>query len=89
MFIVDISGSMKGSPLENIKNALLASLSQLNAQDTFNILAFNGEVYLLSPLMETATQDAILKASKWVESTFIANGGTNIMLPLTQVILSC
>lgn len=89
MFIVDISASMKGSPLESTKNALLASLSQLNAQDTFNILAFNGEVFLLSPSMETATRDSILKASKWIESTFIANGGTNIMLPLTQVILIC
>lgn len=89
VFIVDISASMKGSPLESTKNALLASLSQLNAQDTFNILAFNGEVFLLSPSMDTATRDSILKASKWIESTFIANGGTNIMLPLTQVILIC
>lgn len=89
MFIVDISASMKGSPLENAKNALLASLSQLNSQDTFNIIAFNGESYLLSPSMEAATKEAILNASKWVNTTFIANGGTNIMLPLTRVILIC
>ena len=45
--MIDISASMKGSPLENVKNALLASLSQLNAQDTFNIIAFNEDFYLL------------------------------------------
>ncbi|RDX68996.1 Inter-alpha-trypsin inhibitor heavy chain H5 [Mucuna pruriens] len=84
VFIVDISASMKGSPLENIKNALLTSLSQLNAQDTFNIIAFNGAVYLFSSSMETATEEAILNATKWVDTNFIANGDTNIMLPLTQ-----
>lgn len=80
---------MKGSPLENIKNALLASLSKLNAQDTFNIIAFNGEVNLWSPSMEPATKEAIINATKWVETTFIANGSTNIFLPLTKVILIC
>lgn len=84
VFVVDISASMKGSPLENVKNALVGSLSQLNPQDRFNIIAFNGEAYLFSQSMEPATVEAILKAAKWVDTTFIANGGTNIMLPLTQ-----
>ncbi|XP_027335338.1 inter alpha-trypsin inhibitor, heavy chain 4-like isoform X2 [Abrus precatorius] len=84
VFLVDISASMKGSPLENTKNALLTSLSQLNAQDTFNIIAFNGEVNLFSSSMETATKEAVSNGAKWVETNFIANGGTNIMLPLIQ-----
>ncbi|CAL0315471.1 unnamed protein product [Lupinus luteus] len=84
VFVVDISASMKGSPLENIKNALLSSISQLNSQDTFNIIAFNGEVNLWSSSMELATEEAILKATKWVDTNFIANGGTNIFLPLTK-----
>jgi len=87
VFIVDISASMKGTPLDNTKNALLTSLSQLNAQDTFNIIAFNGALYLFSSSMESATEEAILNATKWVDTNFIANGDTNIMLPLTQVIL--
>ncbi|KAL1341133.1 hypothetical protein HN51_027604 [Arachis hypogaea] len=84
VFIVDISGSMKGSPLESTKNALIASLSHLDAQDTFNIIAFNGEFYSFSGLMEPATVEKLLSATKWVEATFIANGGTNILNPLTQ-----
>ncbi|KAL2336418.1 hypothetical protein Fmac_010864 [Flemingia macrophylla] len=84
VFIVDISASMKGSPLENTKSALLTALSQLNAQDGFNIIAFNGAVSLFSSSMETATEEAILNATKWVETNFIANGDTNIMLPLIQ-----
>lgn len=78
---------MKGTPLDNTKNALLSSLSQLNAQDTFNIIAFNGALYLFSSSMESATEEAILNATKWVDTNFIANGDTNIMLPITQVIL--
>ena len=77
---------MGGSPLESIKSALFASLSQLNVNDTFNIIAFNGEVYLFSSSMEPATEEAIANATQWVDTTFIANGGTNILLSLTQVI---
>ncbi|KAL2964510.1 hypothetical protein AAZX31_16G008300 [Glycine max] len=86
VFVVDISASMKGTPLDNTKNALLTSLSQLSAQDTFNIIAFNGTVYLFSSSMERATEEAILNATTWVDTNFIANGDTNIMLPLTQLL---
>ncbi|KAJ6706233.1 INTER-ALPHA-TRYPSIN INHIBITOR HEAVY CHAIN-LIKE PROTEIN [Salix purpurea] len=52
IFIIDISGSMKGDPFESAKNGLLSSLQKLNPEDSFNIIAFNTETYLLSPLME-------------------------------------
>ncbi|XP_054783588.1 uncharacterized protein LOC129290718 isoform X2 [Prosopis cineraria] len=84
VFVIDISASMRGSPLENAKNALLASLSQLNAQDTFNIVAFNEDFYLFSSSMEPATEGAMLNATQWIDTSFIAKGGTNILLPLTQ-----
>lgn len=83
--MVDISESMQGHPIENVKNALLASLSKLNSQDSFNIIAFNGEIYLFSPTMVLATNGSILKATEWLSSNLTANGGTNIMLPLKQV----
>ena len=83
--MIDISASMKGSPLENVKNALLASLSQLNAHDTFNIIAFNEDFYLFSPTMTPATEEAISNATQWIDTMFNAKGGTNILLPLTQV----
>lgn len=89
MFVIDISGSMKGDLLESAKNALLLSLSKLNPQDSFNIIAFNGETYLFSSLMEPATQGAILKATQWLSDKLIADGGTNILLPLKQVYKTC
>ncbi|EXC32302.1 von Willebrand factor A domain-containing protein [Morus notabilis] len=86
VFVIDTSGSMRGNTLESVKNALLASLSNLHPRDSFNIIAFSGEVRLFSSSMEMATQEAILKATEWVGINLIANGGTNILLPLEQAI---
>uniref|UniRef100_A0A2N9IBF9 VWFA domain-containing protein n=1 Tax=Fagus sylvatica TaxID=28930 RepID=A0A2N9IBF9_FAGSY len=47
VFLIDKSGSMKGDPLEYAKNALVASLSKLKPEDTFNIIAFNEEAMKL------------------------------------------
>lgn len=76
---------MRGEPLENTKNALVASLSKLNPQDTFNIIAFNGEIHLFSSTMKLATVEAVSNAREWVDINLVANGGTNILLPLNQV----
>lgn len=85
VFVIDTSGSMRGDPIENVKRALLASLSNLNPQDTFNIMAFSGEVRPFSQSMELATEEAIVKATEWVSTNLVANGGTNILLPMEQV----
>ncbi|KAE7999033.1 hypothetical protein FH972_003518 [Carpinus fangiana] len=84
VFLIDISDSMRGDALENAKIALVASLSKLNPKDAFNIIAFNGEVLLFSPSMKLATKEAISDATEWVGEKLIANGGTNILLPLNQ-----
>ncbi|KAG6727554.1 hypothetical protein I3842_02G131900 [Carya illinoinensis] len=84
VFLIDISGSMRGDPLENTKNALVASLSKLNPQDSFNIIAFNGEIHLFSSTMKLATMEAVSNATDWVDINLVADGGTNILLPLNQ-----
>ncbi|XP_022721622.1 uncharacterized protein LOC111279023 [Durio zibethinus] len=84
VFVIDISESMQGRPIENVKNALLASLSKLNPQDSFNIIAFNSEIRLFSSTMVLATHGSILNATQWLSSNLTTDGGTNIMLPLKQ-----
>ncbi|XP_022953610.1 uncharacterized protein LOC111456095 isoform X1 [Cucurbita moschata] len=86
VFIIDISGSMKGGPLESTKRAVLASISKLNHEDTFNIIAFNGDTKLFSSSMEQATNEAITRATEWIDANLVANGGTNILLPVEQAI---
>ncbi|KAG6733248.1 hypothetical protein I3842_01G217500 [Carya illinoinensis] len=80
----EVPACMMGEPLENAKNALMASLSKLNTKDTFNIIAFNGEVQLFSSIMKLATSEAISNATEWIDANLIANGGTNILLPINQ-----
>ncbi|WMV38454.1 hypothetical protein MTR67_031839 [Solanum verrucosum] len=84
VFVVDISGSMKGKPIEDTKQALCTALSKLDSQDLFNIIAFNSEKYLFSSSLELATKKSIENATQWIGTNFIAGGGTNILNPLTQ-----
>ncbi|KAK4355745.1 hypothetical protein RND71_024716 [Anisodus tanguticus] len=84
VFVVDISGSMKGKPIEDTKQALSMALSKLDSQDLFNIIAFNSEKYLFSSSLELATKKAIENATQWIGTNFIAGGGTNILNPMTQ-----
>ncbi|XP_022857885.1 uncharacterized protein LOC111378842 isoform X3 [Olea europaea var. sylvestris] len=86
VFLVDISASMQGSPIENAKTALLAAISKLSPLDTFNIIAFNGSSSLFSSSMELATKEAIENASEWININLVAEGGTNISTPLDQAI---
>lgn len=87
VFIVDVSGSMHGGgALENCRIALLAALSKLNSEDLFNIIAFNADIQLFSPSWELATNKAIDCATQWISKNFIAEGGTNILLPMTKAL---
>lgn len=89
VFVVDISGSMRGQPLEDTKSGLLSALAKLGPKDLFNVIAFNGETCMFSSILEPATAENIENANNWVDSNFVASGDTNIMLPLNQVVLWC
>ncbi|KAI3935553.1 hypothetical protein MKW98_012745 [Papaver atlanticum] len=86
VFVIDTSASMKGKPLEAVKSALSAALSKLSPEDLFSIIAFNGETYLFSSSLVPATKETIENATQWISINFIAEGGTNILLPLNQAI---
>ncbi|KAH0728786.1 hypothetical protein KY290_003489 [Solanum tuberosum] len=86
VYVVDISASMQGRPLENVKSALLAALSKLSPADTFNVIAFNGKSLLFSSSMEPSGKESIGKATQWIDQNFVAEGGTDISLPLNQAI---
>ncbi|XP_031382013.1 inter-alpha-trypsin inhibitor heavy chain H3 [Punica granatum] len=86
VFVVDISGSMKGKLLEDTKNALSASLHKLGPEDSFAIIAFNSEVYQSSMSLELATPEAIDRATQWIEINFVPGDGTNILNPLNKAV---
>ncbi|KAK7291791.1 hypothetical protein RIF29_07215 [Crotalaria pallida] len=78
LFVIDISGSMRGKLIDDTKNALSDALSKLNPDDSFSIIAFNGESYIFSKSMELASKDAVERAIEWINTNFVASGGTNI-----------
>ncbi|CAN7054192.1 hypothetical protein IGI04_028725 [Brassica rapa subsp. trilocularis] len=84
VFVIDISGSMKWKPLEDVKKALLESLAKLEPEDVFNIIAFNDNILEFSTKMEFATDETISAVTEWLDSNLIASGGTNMLLPLIQ-----
>ncbi|KAL1363967.1 hypothetical protein HN51_012127 [Arachis hypogaea] len=86
VFVIDISGSMRGKLIEDMKSSLSAALSKLDADDSFSIIAFNGESYQFSSSLELASKDNIEKATEWINMNFVAGGDTNISNPLKTAI---
>ncbi|KAL5158511.1 von Willebrand factor A domain-containing protein 5B1 [Glycine soja] len=86
VFVIDISGSMQGKLMDDTKNALSVALAKLDLDDSFSIIAFNGEIYHFSKSMELVSKDAVERAIEWINMNFIAGGDTNILYPLNMAI---
>ncbi|KAF2287115.1 hypothetical protein GH714_038275 [Hevea brasiliensis] len=79
VFVVDISRSMEGKPLEGTKDVLFGALTKLDLNDSFNIIAFNGETYLFSSSMELATAETVEKAVEWINQNFLQGAALEIV----------
>ncbi|KAK7354585.1 hypothetical protein VNO80_20050 [Phaseolus coccineus] len=86
IFVIDVSGSMRGKLIDDTKNALSVALSKLDPDDSFSIIAFNGDIYQFSTSMELASKDAVDRAIEWINMNFVAGGDTNILHPLNTAI---
>ncbi len=86
VFILDVSGSMSGYPLEISKKLAMDIISQLRAEDMFNILLFAGGSEVLSEQSLLATPDNISKARQFI--TKQQGGGGTELLPALQRALS-
>ena len=84
-FIVDISGSMRGTSMKVVKEAMVYSLKNLNPQDTFNVYPFANKLSSFSREPLLATENNINKGIKYVNS-LDANGGTVMMPAINKAI---
>ncbi|HQR18610.1 MAG TPA: VIT domain-containing protein [Gemmatimonadales bacterium] len=75
--VVDISGSMSGTKLEQAKAALAQALAALGPQDRFRVVAFSSSVTEFRTGLTPATRAALADAQEFV-SNLSAGGGTNI-----------
>lgn len=79
IFIVDISGSMNGFPLETAKTLLRKLAANLKPTDTFNVMLFAGSNSLLAPQSVPATRENIEQAIAVINQQ--QGGGSTELLP--------
>lgn len=83
VFTADVSSSMEGQRILQVKEALDNFIDLLNSDDLFNILTFGTVVNSFRPDLVTATPSNIQKAHEFVFQMY-ALGMTNIDDALTQ-----
>jgi Ca-activated chloride channel family protein len=86
IFIVDVSGSMNGFPLEISKKLLKTLIGNLRPSDTFNVLLFSGGSTLMSEASLPATPENIDKAINVIDRQ--KGGGGTELLPALKRALS-
>jgi Ca-activated chloride channel homolog len=75
--VVDVSGSMSGTKLEQAKAALQQALGTLRSTDRFRLIAFSSAVHRFRDDFVAATRDNVADAREFVDALG-AEGGTNI-----------
>lgn len=82
VFIIDVSGSMHGFPLDTTKELMRDLLGKLRPTDHFNVLLFSGGSSLFSEKSVPAEQDKIADAISFI--TREQGGGGTELLPALQ-----
>ncbi|OGP91296.1 MAG: trypsin [Deltaproteobacteria bacterium RBG_19FT_COMBO_43_11] len=86
IFIVDVSGSMHGFPLDISKKLMSNLIGNLRSTDKFNVLLFSGGSTLMAEESLSATQENIQKAINVIERQ--RGGGGTELLPALKRALS-
>ncbi len=86
VFVLDISGSMAGTSIEQAKASLITALDGLSLIDRFNIVWFNDDAGKLFPDAIAATAQYKKYAKRFI-GNLQADGGTE-MLPALKLALS-
>lgn len=85
IFILDVSGSMSGFPLETAKKAMYGLFKGMKPTDRFNIMEFESTPRLLSPESLPATP-ANIKAAEAKLRASSGGGGTRILEALRKAL---
>ena len=86
IFIMDVSGSMRGLPIEISKQMISDLLQDMEMNDRFNIIQFAGGSAIFAPQSVEASQENIDAALEMIDNVS-AGGGTHL-LPAMQKALA-
>jgi Ca-activated chloride channel family protein len=86
VFVVDVSGSMNGFPLETAKKLLHDLIGNLRPTDLFNVILFSGTSSQMAPSSLCATRPNIDRALRHIDDQ--RGGGGTELLPAMQRVLS-
>ncbi|QTA78104.1 von Willebrand factor A-like domain-containing protein [Desulfonema limicola] len=85
MFIVDVSGSMRGFPLDISKAVLKDLIGNLRPDDRFNVLLFSGGSNLLAEKSMPANAENIQRAIQVIDNQQ-GGGGTELLPALNHAL---
>ena len=85
IFVLDVSGSMHGFPLDTAKRVMDNLARNLKPTDTFNVVLFSGASRVLSPSSMAATPQNIARAISVIERER-GGGGTELEAALRTAI---
>jgi Ca-activated chloride channel family protein len=85
IFVLDVSGSMHGFPLDTAKRVIESLVSNLKPADTFNVILFSGGSRVLSPMSLAANPQNAQRALSVIAAERGA-GGTELEAALRTAI---
>jgi Ca-activated chloride channel family protein len=85
LFVVDVSGSMAGFPLDTAKALIFNLIKNLRPVDAFNVVLFAGDSQLLAPKSMAATPENITSALQLIDRQS-GGGGTELEAALRRVV---
>ena len=77
MFVLDVSGSMSGFPLDTAKDLIKNLVGNLRETDSFNLMMFSDDALLMAPASVAATEDNIKTAIRLIDEQQ-GGGGTEL-----------
>jgi len=91
VFVLDVSGSMSGSKIDQTRAAFTTILQQVSDDDQLGIIVFSTGTEAWPATGELRTVDAAAKdaALAWTLERLVADGGTNIYGALMQAVDMC
>ena len=83
LFVIDVSGSMSGYPLDTAKALLKDLISDLQPRDTFNVMFFAGGSEVMAEASVPATEPNIRRALDMIERSN-GGGGTELLKAMNR-----